>query len=103
MPCIKCRRKLEDGQVFCASCLETMEAYPVKPGTPIQLPPKLPELPQKNRRKRQRERKPEVEIRRLKSSVRWLTLALIILLLAFSLMSAFVLMLLREQGAAPVL
>ncbi|MBQ3147669.1 MAG: hypothetical protein IJB91_08085 [Oscillospiraceae bacterium] len=103
MPCIKCRRKLEEGQVFCSSCLEGMEAYPVKPGTPIQLPPRLPELPQKNRRKKQRERKPEVEIRRLRSSIRWLTLALVIVLLAFVLMSTFVLLLLREQGVTPPL
>ena len=103
MPCIKCRRKLEEGQVFCASCLEDMTAYPVKPGTPIQLPPRLPEIPQKNRRKNQRERKPEAEIRRLRSSVRWLTLALVIVLLAFGLMSAFVLMLLHEQGITPPL
>ena len=103
MPCIKCRRKLEEGQIFCASCLENMEAYPVKPGTPIQLPPRLPELPQKTRRKKQRERKPEAEIRRLKSSVRWLTLALIFALLAFGVMSAFVLLLLQEHGVTPPL
>lgn len=103
MPCIKCRRKLEEGQVFCASCLEGMAAYPVKPGTPIQLPPRLPELPQKSRRKKQRERKPEVEIRRLRSSIRWLTLALVVVLLAFGLMSAFLLTLLNQQNIAPPL
>lgn len=103
MPCIKCRRKLEDGQVFCASCLEDMAAYPVKPGTPIQLPPRLPVLPSKSRRKKHRERKPEVEIRRLRSSVRWLTLALVVVLLAFGLMTAFLLTLLNRQGMTPPL
>ena len=98
MPCLKCKRKLEEGQVFCTACLENMEAYPIKPGTPIQLPPRVPVLPQKARHRKQRERKPEAEIRRLRSSVRWLTLALIVVLLAFGLTAAILLMYLKEQG-----
>lgn len=97
MPCIKCRRKLEEGQIFCASCLEEMKAYPVKPGTPIQLPPQQSVVPQKSRRRRWRERKPEVEIQRLQSSVRWLTLALVAALLAFALVCAVLLLLLNKQ------
>ena len=38
MECMKCGRNIEPGSVFCDSCLESMEKYPVKPGTPINLP-----------------------------------------------------------------
>ena len=38
MGCIKCGRDLEEGQIFCQSCLEVMAKYPVKPNTAIQLP-----------------------------------------------------------------
>ena len=38
MPCMKCGRKIKDRQVFCEECLAIMDTYPVKPGTPIQLP-----------------------------------------------------------------
>lgn len=38
MNCLKCGKKTENEQVFCSQCLETMEAYPVKPDVHIQLP-----------------------------------------------------------------
>lgn len=38
MECMKCGRSIDPGQVFCESCLKGMEAYPVRPGTPITLP-----------------------------------------------------------------
>ena len=48
MQCLKCGRKIQDGQVFCEGCLQVMQNYPVKPGTVIQLP---------SRRKTQDEKK----------------------------------------------
>ena len=39
MRCMKCGKETENGQVFCDSCLEVMEQYPVKPDTVVQLPP----------------------------------------------------------------
>lgn len=38
MYCLKCGRDIEEGQVFCDSCLEVMKKYPVKPNIAIQLP-----------------------------------------------------------------
>lgn len=38
MYCMKCGKDTTDNQVFCESCLTTMDAYPVKPDTAIQLP-----------------------------------------------------------------
>lgn len=38
MDCLKCGKKIDDGQNFCAHCLESMEAYPVKPDVHVQIP-----------------------------------------------------------------
>ena len=38
MFCLKCGRETEKETVFCDSCLEIMEKYPVKPGTHIHIP-----------------------------------------------------------------
>lgn len=38
MNCYKCGLDIEEGHVFCESCLEVMSRYPVKPNTAIQLP-----------------------------------------------------------------
>lgn len=97
MVCLKCGRDLEEGHAFCPTCLEMMRTYPVKPGTPIQLPPKQAVPSTKPRRKKQRERKPEDEVRRLQHANRWLILVLVVLLLAFVLVSVFLLILLQQR------
>ena len=97
MPCIKCGRKLEEGQVFCSGCLENMANYPVKPGTPVYLPPQTPVQPVKTRRKK-RELKPEEQIRQLKSAKRLLILVLAVLLVAFALLCTLLLFLLENRG-----
>ena len=38
MNCMKCGREIALGQVFCKDCLADMAQYPIKPGTPVQLP-----------------------------------------------------------------
>lgn len=38
MNCLKCGRDIEEGQLFCGSCLEVMQKYPVKANTAVQLP-----------------------------------------------------------------
>ena len=39
--CLKCRREIAEGQVFCDDCLAQMKKYPVKPGTPVNLPKRV--------------------------------------------------------------
>lgn len=95
MHCVKCGRKTEGEQVFCQLCLEDADKYPVKPGTPIQLPHRAPELPVKKKP----ELKPEERIARLRRRVRWLTLALAAALLAFALSAAAALWLLEQRDA----
>ena len=38
MNCMKCGQEVKPGEAFCASCLEHMKRYPVKPGTAVVLP-----------------------------------------------------------------
>lgn len=38
MQCIKCGKDTQANQVFCESCLQVMDAYPVKPDAAIHLP-----------------------------------------------------------------
>lgn len=53
MQCMKCGRDVSGRQVFCDSCLETMEKYPVRPGTVIALPKrKTQEYSKKSGRKK---------------------------------------------------
>lgn len=51
--CLKCGKKTKDEQVFCETCLQSMEAYPVKPEVHIQLPNrKTGQQPKKSGKKR---------------------------------------------------
>lgn len=38
MYCLKCGKETNSTAVFCDACLDSMEKYPIKPGTPIHLP-----------------------------------------------------------------
>ena len=40
MYCLKCGKETEENQVFCDSCQEAMQAYPVKPGTVVHIIPR---------------------------------------------------------------
>lgn len=100
MKCIKCGRETKDGALFCQDCLAGMEAYPVKPGTPIQLPSHPEPAPVRKRPVRYiRPVKPE-ELEQLRSSKRWLTAALVITLIAFIFAAALVFLLLWQKGPA---
>ncbi len=35
--CLKCGKKTDGSNVFCSSCLEVMDTYPIKPGTVVQI------------------------------------------------------------------
>lgn len=51
MYCLRCGKETEGDKVFCGSCLESMDAYPVKPGQPIMLPNRpAPQQVKKSRR-----------------------------------------------------
>ena len=98
MPCIKCGRKVNEGQLFCPACLESAEKYPIKPGTPVQLPPRTPAVAAKARPKKP-ELRPEEQVRLLRSANRWLMVVLVVLLIAFILMAVLILLMMEDKLA----
>ena len=84
MYCLKCGGETPEQQLFCPDCLQSMESYPVRPDTPIQLPKRQAAAPVK--RSRQKEIPPEVELAKLKTKYRRLRLAAFLLLLVLTLM-----------------
>ncbi len=98
MNCIKCGREIRGEQFFCGECQEQMEFYPVKPGTPIQLPAQAaaPEARPKSSRSR-KPASPELRLSRMRKTVRLLAFALAAALLAFVLMSCLTLYLLNQR------
>lgn len=91
MNCMKCGREIPLGQVFCKDCLTDMEAYPVKPGTPVQLPVQKPVPASRRSSHTRKPRKPEEQIARLRRAVTGLSLSLISLILAFGITVAVLL------------
>ena len=83
MQCMKCGREIAAGRVFCESCLTDMEKYPVKPGTPVQLPSRKVAAPVKKQPARRRP-SPEEQLVKVKKRFRVVSvvLALLVALLA---------------------
>lgn len=96
MNCMKCGRELKGTEVFCPECAAEMEKYPVKPGTPVQLPPRTFTPPVKKKIRR-RVLKPEEQVSKLRHSVRWLSLALIVLILCFAAVTVMLLQMLEQR------
>lgn len=97
MHCMKCGTKIEDQQSFCANCLEDMEKYPVKPNATVYLPPRTVAAPAKKKGRRNRELKPEEQLRRARRTVRCLSAALAAVLIAFVLASLLLLRLIDQR------
>ena len=100
MDCMKCGRTIEQGNVFCESCLETMDQYPVKPGTPIKLPKRTPAAPKKPvSRRRSLSNEELVTVQR--RTIKRLWAALICALLCLAVSVAFMLYFAQNQEAVP--
>ena len=98
MRCLKCGRDIADEHVFCEDCQTDMAQYPVKPGTPIQLPPRHTEPAAKKKpAKKKKVLKPEEQVLKLRHSIRLLTVALIGVVIAFLLAALLTLHLLDQR------
>lgn len=98
--CMKCGRETDNEQVFCDSCLEVMAKYPVKPGIVIHLP-KHDDTPIRKTSPVYPTHTPEEQVVRQRSVIRWLSLALAVLVVAFGLAAAAVLYLLDQRDLQP--
>lgn len=98
MNCIKCGRELRGEQVFCRECQELMEQYPVKPGTPVQLPSHGSQQESKPKQIRIKKSLPlEAQLRKQRVTIRLLILTLIAVLLAFAATAVLSLHLLNQR------
>lgn len=84
MNCMKCGREIALGQVFCKECLADMAQYPIKPGTPVQLPTQPAVTLPRRERSTRKPKKPEEQISILKKYVIVLSAALLAVTLGFS-------------------
>ena len=90
MNCMKCGREISEGQAFCEECLKIMEQYPVRSGTYVRIPPRKDyEDPRTPRRKK--EMTPEEQLAHLQNKVRWLSIAVVTLLVTSILLGMFLL------------
>lgn len=92
MYCLKCGNETQEEKVFCQACLETMERYPVKPGTVLHLPRQSDPTPQRKPTNPKRPVTAEEQISYLKKTVRRMAL---LLLIAVAALTAAVLQLLH--------
>ena len=100
MNCMKCGRDIVEGQVFCSDCLEQMERYPVKPGTPVLLPSLRKEAAKKAPPRRKLSS--EEQIRRLRRLNRTLSFLLAVsLMVSIFLGYIAVLHFLEEERSLP--
>ena len=83
MSCMKCGKAAEDGQAFCAHCLEVMESYPVKPDVHIQLPTHRTEESAKKQIRKSRSRK-QRQAASLRKQIFWMWAVIVLLLLALA-------------------
>ena len=82
MNCMKCGREISLGQVFCKECLADMANYPVKPGTPVQLPSQSATVSPRRARSPRKPRKPDEQIIILKKWLIALSVSLFTVILA---------------------
>lgn len=80
MSCLKCGRNTQPHEVFCNSCLQEMEKYPVRPDIEVKLPERKAAAAQKKQSKK-RTVAAEEQIRVLKKRCRILFLLLIFFIL----------------------
>ena len=86
MNCLKCGRDIEEGQLFCGSCLEVMQKYPVKANTAVQLPHR-DEVPGGKKPSAKRRQAPTAE-EKLQTAKRFLRRILVLWLITLGLLSA---------------
>lgn len=77
MSCLKCGKDTGEMEVFCENCREEMKKYPVKPGTPIQLP-KRNDFTVARKTPKRRTVSLEEQVKTLRKQVRILVVMLVI-------------------------
>lgn len=78
MGCLKCGEATQAEHVFCPTCMEVMQRYPVKPDTAVSIPRR--EVSSAERKPVSRtEPTPKQQLARLRAIVKWLLAVIVIL------------------------
>ncbi len=101
MNCMKCGKVIPAEQVFCEDCLAEMEKYPVKPDTPILLPPKDRNHPPKRASVYKRGKKAEEKVTGLHKIVFWLATVVVVLAVACGVLTMLLIQEKQEDKASP--
>lgn len=88
MNCLKCGKETENQQVFCAKCLQAMDAYPVKPGTAVHLPVRPEQPVTKKQTHRRKLLPPEEQVLHLRKTVRRLVAVMVLMAVLLTAMGA---------------
>jgi len=97
MYCMRCGKETGDNQVFCTTCLATMQEHPVNPGTAVLLPNRTaPE--EKKAAPKKRPLTQKQLILRFRKATKWLSIALASTLLLLSFTVALLVHTLEEQN-----
>ncbi len=102
MSCLKCGREVAEGQVFCDSCRQVMDQNPVKPGTPVLLPPPKLQSAAKKPSHRKRAMPPEEQVIQLKKALRRMELCAAVLIIVLG-MATYLLVREIQKDDAPVI
>ena len=86
MNCLKCGRDIPEEQLFCESCLEVMERYPVKPNTAVQLPHR--DKPVSAKKAQAKRRQGPTAEEKLQTALRFLRRILVLWLITLGLLIA---------------
>lgn len=88
MECLKCGKQTESDCCFCKECMAEMEKYPVKPGTPVQLPQRSARVNVGNSRPKKKTVTEQEQIAKLSHRNQILVVVLLVLLTLCILVSA---------------
>lgn len=102
MYCLKCGKETTDSQVFCDVCLQSMERYPIKPGTAVHLPHRGQPAAVKKQPHRKRSLTPEEQVVQLKGMVKRLVVALAVLSVVLCLATGMLVHNLLDEPSTPV-
>ena len=100
MYCLKCGAETPNQQLFCPGCLDATKEYPVRADTPVHVPKRQPAPVKKNK---QKEIPPELQITKLRSRVRRLTLSVILLVLTLAVTLTFLFFQFFQKEELPTL
>ena len=101
MYCLRCGKDTADKQVFCASCRASMEKYPIKPGTSVQLPKRKAPIPVKKSFRKPKATTAEELVVHMRKAMRFLAVLLALCILLLSIAGGLLLHYWQEAPEAP--